>query len=451
MQFISAVVVFLLLLSMGQPAALAQDPDRGQAARLVGLEGGLSPEEQSGIGRQEYWDNQIIHRERNGDVVTCVFRDRSHVVFSVETNGSVRLIDVFGPAGTYRGGVGMLVPGIVTRLLAGTPPRDFPDTPSPSERLLQLTHRSGIQEGLTDLVGVAYGNGVFVAVGSAMHVPRGHYTVGVVMSSANAREWRLSIVTPNISAVSFVRGAFYAIGWETDQQSKKIVRRVLRSVDGLNWSPQERFAGHVYGQVLENTRQDGDLFKIIEVDTADGREFLATTAKTVWGTTAIGAMPRRAYEVVGSKDLDAWETRAQSLDVPIEGVAYGNGFFVVLRYWAEVGSSAFAVSAAAKQLEGPWVIGNSSTAYQRKSAIAFGRGLFVAVGYGRRPQTEVLLSKDGLAWETVKVTTNGSIQDVAYGDGVFVGVGGDAGIVICSSDCRAWTVVDRPRRVNLPR
>jgi hypothetical protein len=124
--------------------------------------------------------------------------------------------------------------------------------------------------------------------------------------------------------------------------------------------------------------------------------------------------------------LDYWHWRNP---VPpgetLNGVAYGNGTFVVV---GEAGT----VFTSPNGLE--WTLGTSGGAEELRG-VAYGNGLFVAVGrYGR-----ILTSPNGIAWTRRESGTADFLLGVAFGNGIFAAVG-DRGTVTASSDGMNWDV-----------
>lgn len=74
-------------------------------------------------------------------------------------------------------------------------------------------------------------------------------------------------------------------------------------------------------------------------------------------------------------------------------------------------------------------------------AVIYGGGRFVAVGSDRptRHDRLVATSTDGLLWDVEPAPQESTLTDVAYGNGVYVGVGLE-GAIAYSTDARNWTV-----------
>ncbi len=134
-----------------------------------------------------------------------------------------------------------------------------------------------------------------------------------------------------------------------------------------------------------------------------------------------------------SVDGGTWRAVGPARPSPFAAVASGNGVSVAMTvpgavYRSEDGS--------------PWI--HVYTADGGLSSVAFGGGLFVAVG-GTGEDETILVSRDGREWNRVAVTppvspwTRGRLMDVAYGGGRFVALS-EFGGVLTSADGMRWTV-----------
>jgi hypothetical protein len=110
---------------------------------------------------------------------------------------------------------------------------------------------------------------------------------------------------------------------------------------------------------------------------------------------------------------DHWTERSFDLSA----VAYGNGLFVAVGGNGRIQTSPDGVS---------WKIQTSGTA-ENLRGIAFGNGLFVAVGLNGT----ILSSGDGITWIAQNSGISQSLSAVTYGNGLFVAVG-MGGIILSS-------------------
>lgn len=78
------------------------------------------------------------------------------------------------------------------------------------------------------------------------------------------------------------------------------------------------------------------------------------------------------------------------------------------------------------------------------AGVAYGNGLYVAVGGGGT----ILTSSTGSTWQTVASGTQEALNGITYGGGTFVAVGA-GGVILTSSDGQSWSLVAAPTSANL--
>ena len=124
--------------------------------------------------------------------------------------------------------------------------------------------------------------------------------------------------------------------------------------------------------------------------------------------------------------LDTWTSRTSNSPSHLTTIAYGAGLFVAVGYSGGIVSSPDGVT---------WTNRTVSTwASYTLQGITFAAGLFVAVGnFGL-----LLTSPDGINWTARTSGIGGDINGVAYGAGVFVYVGA-GGELRTSTDGMTWT------------
>lgn len=120
-----------------------------------------------------------------------------------------------------------------------------------------------------------------------------------------------------------------------------------------------------------------------------------------------------------------WTQRTPAALASIRGVAYGNGMFVA------VGSNSVPANAAASSTDG--VAWTARVIPGPAEAVTFGGGRFVAVG-----TNFAATSTDGITW-TARTMPAGGWRSVAYGNGVYVAVGSGSNTAT-SPDGVTWTV-----------
>ena len=155
----------------------------------------------------------------------------------------------------------------------------------------------------------------------------------------------------------------------------------------------------------------------------------------------------------------------------LTGLAYGNGTWVMMddRFLSSDVLAFFTSTTG-----GAWTQALTAIPYAQPTSVAFGSGVFVAVGYGGLVATsangtawvqrslastsdlgvisvtfanalfvavtnsgKAYRSADGITWTKATVTVNG-LYGIAYGNGVFAAVGA-AGSIFTSADAITWT------------
>lgn len=85
-----------------------------------------------------------------------------------------------------------------------------------------------------------------------------------------------------------------------------------------------------------------------------------------------------------------------------------------------------------------WSVAMLNLPYAQPTAMTYGGGQFVIVGYGGL----VLTSPDGVTWSNVSINGGGAYFDVVYANGQYVIAGNDSGYVLTSTDAVHWTTVN---------
>ncbi len=191
-----------------------------------------------------------------------------------------------------------------------------------------------------------YGNGSFVTVGSQ----------GIIMTSADGTTWtkRLSGTTRTLSSVTYGSGRFLAVSSDLGNETSV----VLTSSDAVTW-----------------TIADTAIVALNSVTYGDGL-FLAT----------VNSQETELPAVFTSADGSMWTTNCLSSSSYILSITYGNGQFVGAGYYAPgifktfptILNSPDAVTWTTRFLDTT----NQVSTYNQLNSVAYGNGLFVAVGYG---------------------------------------------------------------------
>jgi hypothetical protein len=265
----------------------------------------------------------------------------------------------------------------------------------------------------SDLLGVAYGGGTFVAVG------RG----GVVLTSPDGTNWtaQASGTGDDLKAVTYGDGRFVAVGGDC--------QTVITSGDGVHWSAPAGWAPNCGADMNAITFGGGQFLAVGssgDVFTSPdgiGWPWAITSVNDVsqnlmaaayGGGTWVGAGAQGAF--VGDAG-NGWVADVLSSGAPtsalVTGVAYGQQQFL-------------AVDSAGEVLVGDgfaWAVQGELGA--SLTAVAYAHGQWVAVGAGGA----VFSSGDGADWIPEAVPTTQSLAAVAHGAGTWVAVGADGTIL----------------------
>jgi predicted RecA/RadA family phage recombinase len=182
----------------------------------------------------------------------------------------------------------------------------------------------------------------------------------------------------------------------------------------------------------------GTLPSGLNFSTSNGRitgsptESRTATTYTIIGTSASGETATATYalRVFGN----GWLSRASAADNDWWGVAYGNGLFVA------VGLSGTGNRVMTSPDGITWT-SQSSAADNYWYGVTYGNGLFVAVGFSGSGN-RIMTSPDGITWTTRNSQSDINWSSVIYGNGTFVAVANTGGTsrVITSTDGINWTL-----------
>ena len=233
---------------------------------------------------------------------------------------------------------------------------------------------------------VAYGNGLFVAVGDKNDV----------MTSPDGINWTLR-ETPNSKwfSVCYGNGLFVAVGSEN----------VMTSPDGINWTLRQAPAVLLYTDWRSITYGNG-LFVV--VGSGDN--------------------------IITSPDGINWTLRATGLSTFLgslwHSVCYGNGLFVAVRDYS---CSDYSVMTSPDGIN--WTFQESPDGFWY--SICYGNGLFVSTGFGY--DGNVMTSPDGINWTLHQILIGTNWWSVCYGNGLFVAVAQQS-YVMTSPDGMNWSI-----------
>ncbi|PCK04619.1 MAG: hypothetical protein COA42_19020, partial [Alteromonadaceae bacterium] len=239
---------------------------------------------------------------------------------------------------------------------------------------------------------VAYGNGVFVAVG---------YTAGTanqVMTSPDGVTWtaRTSAADNYWYGITYGNGLFVAVAYDPGTGN-----RVMTSADGITWTSRT------------NPVDSGWL----DVVYAEG-QFVAVAFS--------GAGDR----VMTSPDGITWTARTESEASDWRGITHGNGMYVAV---ANGGTNRVMTSP-----DGITWTSRSATEANDWRDVVYANGLFVAVAY--TGTNRVMTSPDGITWTARSASEASGWLGVTVNNGLFVAVAYDGtNRAMTSPDGITWT------------
>lgn len=269
--------------------------------------------------------------------------------------------------------------------------------------------------------GVAYGNGIYVAVGNS----------GTIQTSTDAVTWtsRTGANTSSQLAVTFGNGIFVSTG---------NIGSIQTSTDGITWTNITRantlsqrgvtFGNGIYVAVGGN----GEIGTIVtSTDAITWVNRTSDTANVIYDVAygngvfvAVGLNSTRQT----STDGVTWTLRTRANTTPdLLGVTYGNNIFVA------VGGDGDGQPSIQTSTDGitwtnrvPAVQDNlifTSVVYDANTGVYVAAGFTNFTGTGR-----MQVSTDAISWTILNPANTSSIDDITYGDGVFVAVGGSGHI-----------------------
>lgn len=274
---------------------------------------------------------------------------------------------------------------------------------------------------------ITYGAGRFVAVASG--------SSNQIMYSADAINWTavtLGGVTFNRmwNGICFGNGLFVAVALSGTGD------RVMTSPDGITWTQRTSAADFDWWAVTFGD----DLFVAVAqtgvtqqvMTSPDGITWTLRTTPTPlsgadWNSIAYGNGIYAAVSGGGSASTNramtssdgiTWTERTTPNSVAYNGIAFGGDKFV-----AVAGSGAGGQSAMTSTDGITWTLRTTPDATPFWRAVAFGNGLFVAVGDAGAER--VMTSPDGITWTARTAAAANSWLAVANGNNTFVAVSND--------------------------
>lgn len=295
----------------------------------------------------------------------------------------------------------------------------------------------------TDFSGVAFGQSIFVAVGSQNEEI---VFPGVITTSGDGVTWAPPFVLDSPyqpKAVAYGNGKFVVVG--------SFGSWILVSSNGYNWTwsstpSSSQLNGVCYGNGLFVAVGDSGTI----LTSPDGLSWTARPggSSTLYAATygngifvAVGA----AGTILTSNTGTTWSFRASNTTKNLGGVAYGDTKFVAVANSCGIFSCSGAIIKSSDGISWSAASSTPSLSSIGLNCVTFGNGRFVAAGQIYDPfgdNTKIALgSLDGDSWTQVFSSTPDSIKAVTYGNGTFVAVG-TTGTTLISSDGVSFTVAN---------
>ena len=258
--------------------------------------------------------------------------------------------------------------------------------------------------------GITYGEGKYVAVGSNTGG-----SVGQAMYSTDGISWTLSTNVPNQvwNNVTYGNGKFVAIQGNYTMSSN----------DGINWTAGST---SLIGQLLYGLAYGAGKFVAQYyngfVYSSDGSTwtkvvFAKHGSRIIFANNNFLSLSGSGDSATVSSDGVNWTTTGDSLlkSTTIGGFTYGNGTFV--------GTTTAGIPKAIYSTNNGQTWTTVSVPTQPYIGMAYGNGLFVAVGYNSTSGVpQGIYSTDGITWTTASNLPTGRWTWLVYGDSKFVAV-----------------------------
>jgi hypothetical protein len=263
-------------------------------------------------------------------------------------------------------------------------------------------------------VSVAYGNGLFVAVG---------LTGTGVMTSSDGINWTSRAASNNNlwHNITYGNGLFVAVS-QTGAGD-----RVMTSPDGINWTSRVSAADNEWRSV---TYGNGLFVAVASsgvgdrvMTSPDGINWTSrvSAVDNYWYSVTYGnglfvavALQGAGDRVMTSPDGINWTSRVSAADNEWRSVTYGNGLFVAV---ASTGAGGQVMTSP----DGTTWTSRTAASANFWHSVVYGNGLFVAVSY-LGTINRVMTSPDGITWTGRIVPAANGWLGVTYGNGLFVAV-----------------------------
>jgi len=264
------------------------------------------------------------------------------------------------------------------------------------------------------ILSIAFGNGVFVIAGT-----KGHVAI-----SKDGDKWENHDLDTSMdfSSIAYGKGRFVAASSE----------QIISSIDGVTWTESTNFEGHgvesyvIFGNGKflfsgsDNYASDDGLYWT-QVDPL-GSYTCFLNDKFITPSYSNGSS---GQTITISNDLISREVLKTDLRMRDPLLTFLNGQYLAI-------DRSLCTFVSTDLIH--WTIPNSITT-NTLNDVAFGNELFVATGVNGT----VITSSSGSLWTKVKSSVVENLNSVAFGNNLFI-IAGDSGTVLNSSDGVTWSV-----------
>lgn len=294
-----------------------------------------------------------------------------------------------------------------------------------------------------ELYGVAYAGNSFVAVG--IHYDRDFDSYGLIRRSTTGFSWtrERQKVNEELYGVSYADGLFWATGVRYDSDFNSF-SQVLSSATGATWTQvtvpgEETLYGLASGNNILVAGGDNGIVTLREGTVWSQRWSGSPTgmiAAVAYGNDTFVAVGKTGLECVSADGL-AWFGKQPKPSLDLSSIAAGSVLLIG-------GAGGLWISEDQRH----WA--NTYYGDVRIEEVIYNNGLFLAVGNRYdfildRDMGVILRSTSGRSWERVRQQANEQLFGVAYGKGLYVAVGyRESGLllddlILTSPEGRHWT------------
>ncbi len=283
--------------------------------------------------------------------------------------------------------------------------------------------------------GIAYGNGLFVAV--ANRGASGTSNTTSLATSPDGVNWtfRTLPTLAGLTNIVYQNGLFVAIGQVGSQ-------RGFYSYDGINWFNTTVLNGQLYGITYGK-----DKFVATKIDNSLNRIDISYNGKNWQGVSTPSTMDLSWTSVTYANDryvAVAESTASGSIAISYDGLSWNNvtrpSAGTLTTYNITYGKGLFVVTCSqGKIMTSPdginWTVRDTPLTGLIWKCI-FAEGVFIAAGAFSTTENRFIYSTDGITWEEATTPALNSWSGFAYGNGLLVAVsfnGTDSNALVVSS------------------